>query len=320
MKKKLAGQSENISLAVVIVVLFAVFTILQPNMMTVFNIKNILIQVSLTAIAAAGMTFAYTAGVFDMSVGSILALVSVVVAKIATTVGVFPAIIAAVVIAVLVGLLNGLIVTKLGIQAFAATLVSMILIRGVAVLLADGADIPLYSMAAIKFISSGSILGIPFPIILTIVVYVISYFLYYKTEFGMKIRSVGSNAEASRISGIRTERMILAAFILTAVTAVLSSLIKTAQVMFGKATIGEDFALDVMTTVILGGTSINGGRGNLTGTLIAAILIAVIKNGLNINNVNSYYQQLAIGVILILALIFNGVKAMKNAQQVKREG
>ncbi len=320
MKRKLFKQSENLSLAVVIIVLFAVFTLLQPNMMTVFNIKNILVQVSLTAIAASGMTFAYTAGVFDMSVGSILALVSVVVAKTATTAGVGPAIVLAFSIAVIVGILNGLIVTKLGIQAFAATLVSMVLIRGIAVLMADGADIPLYSMDAVKFISSGTVIGIPFPIILTVLIYAISYFLYYKTEFGMKIRSVGSNGEASKISGIRTDRMIVAAFVLTAVTAVFSSLIKTAQVMFGKATIGEDFALDVMTTVILGGTSITGGRGNLTGTLIAAVLIAVIKNGLNINNVNSYYQQLAIGLILIFALIFNGVKSMKQGRQVKREG
>ncbi len=320
MKQKLSRQSENISLAGVVVVLFIVFTILQPNMMTVFNIKNILVQVSLTAIAAAGMTFAYTAGVFDMSIGSVLALISVVVAKVATTAGVFPAILAAFAIAAAVGILNGLIVTKLGIQAFAATLVSMILIRGIAVLMADGADVPLYSVNAIKFISSGTILGIPFPIILTALVYAVSYFLYYKTEFGMKIRSVGSNADASRISGIRTQRMITAAFILTAVTAVFSSLIKTAQVMFGKATIGEDFALDVMTTVILGGTVITGGKGNLTGTLIASVLIAVIKNGLNINNVNSYYQQLAIGVILIFALIFNGIKTMRNTRQIRREG
>ncbi|HJD13733.1 MAG TPA: ABC transporter permease [Candidatus Ruminococcus avistercoris] len=320
MKQKLSRQSENISLVAVIVVLFIIFTILQPNMMTLFNIKNILVQVSLTAIAAAGMTFAYTAGVFDMSVGSILALISVVVAKVATTAGVVPAIGAAFLIAVVVGILNGLIVTKLGIQAFAATLVTMILIRGIAVLMADGADVPLYSVNAIKFISSGTILGIPFPIILTVLVYAASYFLYYKTEFGMKIRSVGSNGDASRISGIRTDRMITAAFVLTAVTAVFSSLIKTAQVMFGKATIGEDFALDVMTTVILGGTVITGGKGNLTGTLIASVLIAVIKNGLNINNVNSYYQQLAIGIILIFALVFNGMKSMKNARQIRREG
>lgn len=320
MKQKLSRQSENISLVAVIVVLFIIFTILQPNMMTLFNIKNILVQVSLTAIAAAGMTFAYTAGVFDMSVGSILALISVVVAKVATTAGVVQAIGAAFLIAVVVGILNGLIVTKLGIQAFAATLVTMILIRGIAVLMADGADVPLYSVNAIKFISSGTILGIPFPIILTVLVYAASYFLYYKTEFGMKIRSVGSNGDASRISGIRTDRMITAAFVLTAVTAVFSSLIKTAQVMFGKATIGEDFALDVMTTVILGGTVITGGKGNLTGTLIASVLIAVIKNGLNINNVNSYYQQLAIGIILIFALVFNGMKSMKNARQIRREG
>lgn len=320
MKKVFKRHGENLSLVAVIVVLFIGFTILQPNMMTAFNIKNILVQVSLTAIAAAGMTFAYTAGVFDMSVGAILALISVVVAKVATTAGIIPALIIAFVIGIVVGIVNGLIVTKLGIQAFAATLVTMILIRGFAVLLADGADIPLYSLEGIKFISSGTILGIPFPILMMIAVYLVSFFIYNKTALGMQIRSVGSNQEASRISGIRTDRMVIAAFILTAVTAVCSSLIKTAQVMFGKATIGEDFALDVMTCVILGGTSITGGRGNLTGTLIASILIAVIKNGLNINNVNSYYQQLTIGIILILALIFNGVKAMKSEQKVKREG
>ena len=320
MKKIISRHSENISLGAVIIVLFAVFSVMQPNMMTAFNIKNILVQVSLTAIAAAGMTFAYTAGVFDRSIGSILALVSVVVARVATAAGLFPAILAAFAIAVMVGIINGLIVTKLQIQAFAATLVTMILIRGIAVLLANGADVPLYSMTSVKFISSGSVAGIPLPILLTILVYACAYFIYHATAFGMKIRSVGSNSDASRISGIKTNRMIVAAFVLTAVTAVFSSLIKTAQVMFGKATIGEDFALDVMTTVILGGTLITGGKGNLTGTLIASILIAVIKNGLNINNVNSYYQQLVIGVILIFALVVNGIKTMKNEKQIRREG
>lgn len=143
MKKIISRHSENISLGAVIIVLFAVFSVMQPNMMTAFNIKNILVQVSLTAIAAAGMTFAYTAGVFDMSIGSILALVSVVVARVATAAGLFPAILAAFAIAVMVGIINGLIVTKLQIQAFAATLVTMILIRGIAVLLANGADVPL---------------------------------------------------------------------------------------------------------------------------------------------------------------------------------
>ncbi|MGI6174993.1 MAG: ABC transporter permease [Christensenellales bacterium] len=320
MKKKLARQSQNISLVAVIIGLFIVFTLLQPNMMTIFNVKNILVQVSLTAIAGAGMTFAYTAGVFDMSIGSVLALISIIVAKMVTLYGLFPAIIVSLIIGVIVGIINGLIVTKLKIQAFAATLVTMILIRGIAILIADGADISLYSYTAVKFISSGTILGIPFPIILMILVFAISYFIYYKTALGMKIRSVGSNAEASKISGIKVDKVIIVAFIMTAVTTVISSFIRTAQVMFGKSTIGEDFPLTVMTVVILGGTSITGGYGSLTGTLISAILIAVIKNGLNINNVNSYYQDLAIGVILIFALIFNGIKTMREAKLIKREG
>ena len=317
--RKLKISFNTLSLIVVVAVLFIIFTILQPNMATMFNIRNILVQVSLTAIAAAGMTFAFTAGVFDMSIGSILALVSVFMAKIASTRGLLPAIFFCVIIGIVVGIANGLIVTKLHIQAFAATLVSMIIIRGMAVLMSSGADIPLYGMNSVKFISSGTIAGIPFPIILMVIVYVICYFIYYKTAFGMKVRSVGSNESAAHTSGIKVDRIVIAAFVMTALTAVISSFMKTAQVMFGKASIGEDFSLEVMTTVVLGGTAISGGSGNLTGSLIASILIAVIKNGLNLLNVNTYYQQLVIGIVFILALILNGIREMR-AQSKLKEG
>lgn len=317
--KKRRIDFNTLSLLVVTVALFIIFTILQPNMATVFNIRNILVKVSLTAIAAAGMTFAYTAGVFDMSIGSILALVSVFMAKVASTKGLLPAIIIGVAVGVAVGIANGLIVTKLHIQAFAATLVSMIIIRGIAVLMSSGADIPLYGMTSVKFISSGTVFGIPFPIILMVLVYAVCYFVYYKTAFGMKVRSVGSNKAAAHTSGIKVDRIVIAVFVLTALTAVVSSFMKTAQVMFGKASIGEDFALEVMTTVVLGGTAIKGGSGNLTGSLIASILITVIRNGLNLLNVNTYYQQLVIGIVFILALILNGIREMR-AQSKLKEG
>lgn len=320
MKRWLNRQTQNISLIVVIAVLLFVFSILQPNMLTLFNIKNILVQVSLTAIAGVGMTFAYTAGVFDMSIGSMLALISIIIAKTVTTWGLLPAILVTIITAIVIGLINGLIVTKLKIQAFAATLITMILIRGMAMLMAGGADISLYSYKSVKFISSGSILGVPFPVILTILVNAAAFFIYYKTKLGMQIRSVGSNLTASRISGIKTDKIIIISFIMTALTTVIASFIKTAQVMFGKSSIGEDFPLTIMTVVILGGTSVSGGYGNLAGTLISAILIAVIKNGLNINNVSSYYQDFVIGMILIFALVYSGIKSLREEKLIKREG
>ena len=161
---------------------------------------------------------------------------------------------------------------------------------------------------------------IPFPIILTAAVYLISGFIYHFTTLGMKIRAIGSNMESARISGINTDLVIIQAFIMTSVTAVIASFINTAQVMFGKATIGENFPLDVMTIVILGGTSINGGYGNLKGSLVASLLVAIIKNGLNINNVNSYFQNLVIGIILLSALVYNGVKEKRAAKNVRRGG
>ena len=320
MKNWIQKQSQNISLIVVIVILIIVFTMLQPNMLTLFNIKNILVQVSLTAIAGAGMTFAYTAGVFDMSIGSMLALTSIIIAKVVTTWGLFPAILISIAIAVLVGLFNGLIVTKLNIQPFAATLVTMILLRGCAMLMSQGADISLYTFSEVKFISSGSILGVPFPVVLMILVYVIAFFIYYETELGMQMRSVGSNSTSAKISGINTDKIVSIAFVMTALTTVMASFIKTAQVMFGKSSIGEDFPLSIMTVTILGGTLVTGGYGNLAGTLISAILIAVIKNELNINNVNSYYQDLVIGTILVLALVFNGIKTLREERRIKSEG
>ena len=135
MKKWLNKQSETLSLAVVIVILVVVFSILNSNMLTIFNLKNVLVQASLTAIAAAGMTFAYTAGVFDMSVGSLLALTSVLLAKLVIAYNLGAAVAAGIALAVITGTINGLIVTKIKVQAFAATLVTMILIRGIAVLI-----------------------------------------------------------------------------------------------------------------------------------------------------------------------------------------
>ncbi|MBR2188427.1 MAG: ABC transporter permease [Eubacterium sp.] len=320
MKKWLNKQSETLSLAVVIVILVVVFSILNSNMLTIFNLKNVLVQASLTAIAAAGMTFAYTAGVFDMSVGSLLALTSVLLAKLVIAYNLGAAVAAGIALAVITGTINGLIVTKIKVQAFAATLVTMILIRGIAVLISDGTDVSLFAYSSVKFISSGTIFMIPFPIILTAAVYLISGFIYHFTTLGMKIRAIGSNMESARISGINTDLVIIQAFIMTSVTAVIASFINTAQVMFGKATIGENFPLDVMTIVILGGTSINGGYGNLKGSLVASLLVAIIKNGLNINNVNSYFQNLVIGIILISALVYNGVKEKRAAKNVRRGG
>lgn len=303
--------SDTAGLFGAIILVFIIFSCLQPNMLTPFNIKNIFVQVSITAIAAAGMTFAMTAGVFDLSIGSIQALLSVVIARIGLQFGLAAGITAAFAVAVFCGIINGVIVVNLKIQAFAATLVTMIVIRGIAILLAHGKEIPIYNMNSIKFFSSGTILGIPVPIIIMILVYAVSFIVYEYTEFGMYMRSVGSNLRASTVSGINTGKYLIFAFVCTAVGTVFSTVIMTSQIMFGKGTVGEDFAMDVITTVVLGGTVLTGGKGNLFGTMAASLLIAVIKNGLNISGVNTYYQQLVIGIVFIAALVLNNGKNLQ---------
>jgi len=311
--------SDTAGLLAAVILVFTVFSCLYPNMLTLFNIKNIFVQVSTTAIAAAGMTFAMTAGVFDLSIGSIQALLSVIIAQVGLQFGLATGISAAAAAAVFCGVINGLVVVKLKIQAFAATLVTMIILRGAAVLLAHGKEIPIYNMGSIKFFSSGTILEIPVPIVMMILVYAVSFAAYEYTEFGMYMRSVGSNLKAAEISGICTGKYLILAFVCTAVGTVFSTVITTSQIMFGKGTIGEDFAMDVITTVVLGGTVLTGGKGNLFGTLAASLLIAVIKNGLNIGGMNTYYQQLVIGIVFIAALVFNNGKNL-HAFRKKTEG
>lgn len=282
--------------------IFLFFSIASPAVTTVDNIRNILVDASITAIAAAGMTFAITLGGFDLSVGSVLALTTCVIATLIPTMGIFGAITVAFLVAATVGLINGLIITKLKIQTFVATLATQIIIQGLALIYTKGSFVSILRYTDMKVFSASRILGIPLPILIAILVYIICSFLYKKTKFGIYLRAAGSNEKAARLSAIPVTKITIIVFMITAVTAAISGLITVSQILTGGAVYGSDFALSVITVVILGGTSLKGGSGFLPGTLIASIMISVIENGLTILGYSDDIQRLVVGLILILSL------------------
>jgi ribose/xylose/arabinose/galactoside ABC-type transport system permease subunit len=291
-------------------VFLAFWIIIGPNYVTVFNLSNVLLQVSVKAIGGAAMVLAITSGGFDLSVGATLTLTTVVVSMALKfwNMSIPVAILLALVIGAACGLMNGLIITKLKIQTFVATLATMLIIRGIAFLLYGGKKITINTYMNFKLLTSTKLFGFSAACWAMLLIVFFSWFLYKHTRFGVYVRGIGSNETAMRISGAKVDRTIILIFVFTALTAVISGVIQTSQTLVGNANSGESYAMECITATILGGTSLSGGKGNITGMLFAALILGFISNGLNILNVAYYYQYLATGIILIFALFMSGIK------------
>ncbi|WP_308753124.1 ABC transporter permease [uncultured Anaerotruncus sp.] len=285
-----------------------VFLALNARIVSVSNLTTVLSRSATTGIAAAGMTFAICAGGFDLSVGSILSLVTCVVAMNIANIGMWPSILLALLVGVLCGVVNGLIITKLHIQTFVATLATQLAFKGAALVYSNGKRVLMSKNKEIKIFSTSSVLGIPVQVILVVAVFVIAYLVYRHTRFGVKTRAIGSNEAAARASGINVDRTLIAVFVVTGLTAACAGVLQSSRLATGSAIIGDGFELDVITSVILGGTALSGGKGNIWGSFIGALLLSLIRSGLNILGVDEAFQKLAIAVVLLFALSISGIK------------
>ncbi|WP_237049443.1 ABC transporter permease subunit [Lentibacillus amyloliquefaciens] len=274
---------------------------------TLDNIFNLLRQISVNALIAFGMTFVILTAGIDLSVGSLLALGSALTAGLLTS-GMDP------ILAVLLGLLigfglgaiNGLIITKGKVAPFIATLATMTIYRGATLVYTDGMPITgLSDSFAFEMIGGGYVFGIPFPVILMLAVFLILFFVLKKTVFGRQVYAVGGNEEVSVLSGIKADRVKIWVYSLTGMLSVLAGMILTSRLNSAQPTAGEMFELDAIAAVVIGGTSLMGGRGRITGTLIGALIIGVIDNGLNLMNVSSFYQQIVKGGVILLAVLLD---------------
>jgi ribose transport system permease protein len=285
-----------------------VLSILSDSFLTVNNWMNVLRQVSINALIAFGMTFVILTGGIDLSVGSVLALSSAITAgMMASGVNGFTAIIIGLLAGFLMGILNGIVITKGRVAPFIATLATMTMFRGLTLVYTDGRPITGFASDDILFqmMGRGYFLGIPVPVVFMIVVYVALYFVLKKTTFGRHTYAIGGNEEASRLSGIRVDRLKIWIYSLTGGLSALAGIILTSRLNSAQPTAGTAYELDAIAAVVLGGTSLSGGRGWIFGTLVGALIIGVLNNGLNLLNVSSFYQQVIKGLVILLAVLLD---------------
>lgn len=292
-------------LALIVLVIFITF--LNPSFISISNLLNLFRQVSINALVAFGMTFVIITGGIDLSVGSVLALSSALTAGLLVT-GMNPVL--AVCIGLLLGLvfggINGLTITKGRMAPFIATLASMTIYRGITLVYTDGNPITgLDQSIFFQLLGKGYIFGIPIPVILTLIIFAILYVLLHKTTFGRQVYAVGGNEEAAYIAGINTHRIKIAVYAISGFLASMAGLILTSRLNSAQPTAGQSYEMDAIAAVVLGGTSMSGGRGSLIGTLIGALIIGVLNNGLNLIGVSSFYQQIVKGIVIIIAVLLD---------------
>ncbi|MBI6037878.1 ABC transporter permease [Clostridium perfringens] len=294
-----------------LVLLCIVITIVTPNFLSVSNITNVFTQVSVNAIIAIGMTFVILTGGIDLSVGSTLAISGAVGASIVKSTGnVFLAIIVAAVIGIAVGLINGLLVSKGKLQAFIVTLATMTIFRGATLVFTDGTPISKLPEAFVK-IGNGKIGFMPIPVIITIIIAIIAVYALSQTRFGRYLYSLGGNEDASRLSGINTDKIKTLVYVVSGFASAIAGVIITSRIGSASPNAGTGFELDAIAAVVIGGTSLAGGEGTITGTLIGALIIGVLNNGLNLMNVSPFYQSIVKGLVILIAVLLDK-KSRKN--------
>lgn len=297
----------------ILVVVAVVFLALDPRIIGPANLATVLSRAATTGIAAAGMTFAICAGGFDLSVGSILSLTTCVVAMNIANIGMWPSVLLALLVGMACGFINGLIITKLHIQTFVATLATQLAFKGIALVYSQGKRILMTNNKEIKVFSTGKLLGVlPVQIILALAVFAIAYLVYKRTRFGIRTRAIGSNEPAARASGINADRTLILVFVVTGLMAACAGVLQSSRLATGSAIIGDGFELDAITSVILGGTALSGGKGNIWGSFVGAVLLTLISSGLNILGVGEAFQKLAIAAVLLFALSVSGIKIMSQ--------
>ncbi|HGF7478311.1 TPA: ribose ABC transporter permease [Vibrio mimicus] len=308
-RKKLFSKEWLIEQKSLIALLFLVVVVsfLNPNFFTVDNILNILRQTSVNAIIAVGMTLVILTAGIDLSVGSVLALCGAFAATlVAMEVPVLVAVPTALLAGAALGAISGIIIAKGKVQAFIATLVTMTLLRGVTMVYTDGRPISTgFTDTADTFawFGTGYALGIPVPVWLMVVVFAGAWYLLNHTRFGRYVYAVGGNESATRLSGINVERVKIGVYAICGLLAALAGIIVTSRLSSAQPTAGMGYELDAIAAVVLGGTSLMGGKGRIMGTLIGALIIGFLNNALNLLDVSSYYQMIAKAVVILLAVL-----------------
>ena len=293
----------------VFVIVCVLLAITAPNFVKPANLLNVFKQVSLVGIMATGMTFVIIAADIDLSVGSVAALAGVLTAGFEVNMGVplVFAIIIALAVCIGIGASMGIIITKTKVHAFVVSLGMMTIVRGICFLLTDGYPISGVS-ETFKEIGGGNVGGIPNLVFFLAAAIIIGYIVLTKTPFGRNVYAVGGNLTATRLAGINVDKVRITNFMISSFCAATAGILLASRVSSGQPVASEGAELDAIAAVVIGGTSMYGGRGSMLGTLIGALFLGVIQNGLNLLQVSPYYQQIFTGALIIIAVIIDSIK------------
>jgi ribose/xylose/arabinose/galactoside ABC-type transport system permease subunit len=286
----------------------------SPVFLTRRNLLNIFLQSSMIGITACGMTFVILMAEIDLSVGSVAAFAGVLAAKFQVMHGwtTIPAIALTIVVCFGIGIVMGIVVAKLGVHSFVVTLGMLTIARGFALIISEGH--PISGLTdSFKYLGQGKIGIFPFPAVLFLIIVVICWFILSQTKFGRGIYSIGGNKEASRLSGIPVDLYKIIIFGVCSAMAGLSGTILAGRVNSGQPIAGESHNLDAIASVIIGGTSLFGGRGGVGKTLIGTLILGILRNGLNLIGVTPYWQRVFIGALIIVTVVIDRVQHRKEA-------
>ena len=286
-----------------LLLLCLVLWILTPHFLTVSNLLNIVQQTSINAIVAAGMTFVIISGGIDLSVGSIVALSGVALGALLQ--GGQPAMVAipaALAAGTACGLLNGLLISFGRLPPFIVTLGMMSVARGAALVFTEGRPVSGFS-EGFRWLATGSVGFVPAPVLVMLIVYAIAHFVLTRTTFGRYVYAIGGNEEATRLSGVAVRFHKTAVYCVAGLMSAVAAIVLTARLNSAQPIAGMMYELDAIAATVIGGTSLLGGEGSLGGTLIGALIMGVLRNGLNLLGVSSFLQQIVIGVVIVVAVL-----------------
>lgn len=299
----------------VLVMLCLILAVVSPTFRTEQNLINILQQVTVNALIAVGMTIVIFTGGIDLSVGSVLALTGIAMGMMIVDKGISPLIAVPVglLIGTVSGTINGLLISKFRLQPMIATLAMMSMARGAALTLANGKTITGYS-DGFRWIGTGTFpwTDIPVQIGFMLLVYLAFHYLMRYRKTGRYIYSIGGNEEATRLSGINVMKYKTLAYAISGLMAAIAAVVLVAKLNSAQSIAGQDYELDAIASAVIGGASLLGGAGSVWGTLVGAVIIGVIRNGLNLLDVSSYLQKLILGVIILVAILADAIRNRKK--------
>lgn len=294
---------EQLSICVAFIILFSLLSFITDTFCTTSNILNVLRQASTTMVVSTGMTFVLILGGIDLSVGSIACLAGTLSAGLMINIGipVVPSLIISILSGLAFGVLNGFLIAKVRIPAFIVTLATMSTARGLALVYSGGKPITGIPDIALE-LGRGYLGPIPIPVIIMIIAIALASIILKTTTFSRHVFAVGGNEECARLSGIKTVRTKIIVYGISGVTAAITGIMLTMRLASSQSSIGSGLEMDAIASVVLGGTSLSGGKGTIYGTVIGCIFMTILSNGFNILEISSFWQQVFKGIVIIIAV------------------